>query len=246
MMQTFEEKQRALQAAIENLYVAFSSYKLRAPVEGCDCCVKKDDKKRLAAKPLRQLQEDDLSRYAFKAMTTWGDEYDFKHFLPRILELLATGCSLTFGADILPNKLGYAEWRTWPDEEKNAIENFLLALWNYDLAGGETGDSTESWFDAISQVVEDASPFLQMWENEYSIEACEALRDFIEDFYSWSRAPQVGKWLRSDELLQLFEQRFFEAKNEEQAKVFSQIVDALTDFRYVAQVRKNHESSSSN
>ena len=240
MMQTFEKKQQALQAAIENLYVAFSSYKLRAPVEGCDCCVKKDDKKRLAAKPLRQLQEDDLSRYAFKAMTTWGDEYDFKHFLPRILELLATGCSLTFGADILPNKLGYAEWRTWPDNENKAIHSFLLALWDFDLSGGRTGDSTESWMSGISQIVSDVTPFLQLWEDSNSLEAAQSLLDFVPFYYA--HHSQIDKWLASDALLQRFEQRFTNSANDAGTDIYAQIVDALTNFRYIAKVRETNET----
>ena len=226
MMQTFEEKQRALQAAIEELYVAFSSYR-----------------------PLRKIANEETENAGtilFDAMCFGDDDRDFKHILPLILKLLTWGESYPVDAEMLSRKLNCAQWQMWPDEEKNAIENFLLALWNYDLAGGSTGDSTESWFDAISQVVEDASPFLQMWENEYSIEACEALRDFIEDFYSWSRAPQVGKWLRSDELLQLFEQRFFDSENEGQAKLFSQIVDALTNFRYIAKVRGTNETPNPN
>jgi hypothetical protein len=229
-MQSLEEKQQTLQAAIENLYISFSSYKLRTPVEGCSCCVKSADKKRLAAKPLRQLQKDDLSLYAFKAMTTWGDEYDFKHFLPRILELLATGYSVNPGADFLLNKLNYAQWQTWPENERNAIQGFLLALWNFVLDGGETGDGADNWIDNISQVVSDLTPFLGAWEQNNSAEACDLLLEFCAGYDMSPSAPQVIKWLRSDQLLHIFEKRFFEAENEEQADVFSQIVDALTNY----------------
>lgn len=244
-MQTFEEKQQALQTTIDDLYVAFSSYELRVPVHGCECCVGKDDIKRLQSKPLRQLDEDDLSKYSGKAMTTWGDEYDFKHFLPRLLELLVTVHGLPFGVAFLPNKLNFANWKTWPQGEKHAIENVLIALWNYDLAGGETGDCTGSWLEAISQVVEDATPLLQMWENEYSIDSCEALRDFIINLYSQPRTPQIENWLCSDALLQRFEQRFDESKNEEQSDICAQIVDALTNFRSNEKVRI-HGSSNPN
>ncbi len=36
-----------------------------------------------------KLNEDDLSRFTGKAMTTWGNANDYKHFLPRIFELTA-------------------------------------------------------------------------------------------------------------------------------------------------------------
>ncbi len=244
-MQAFEEKQKVLQTAIENLYAAFASYPLRAPVEGCPCCVKEDDIKRLQSKPLRQLEEDDLSRYSFKAMTTWGDEDDFKHFLPRILELLATGYSVGFGADFLPNKLNCAQWQSWPEDEKNAVQNFLLALWKFVLAGGETGDSANNWIDAISKVVDDVTPFLRAWEENSSTEAYEILLEFCAGYDMSPSAPQVQSWLRSDELLQRFEQRFLDSENEEQADMCARIVDALTNYRYIAKVKENDELSSS-
>lgn len=231
-MQTSEEKQRAVQVAIEELYVAFSSYKLRAPVEGCLCCVSNDDKKRLVSKPLHQLSEGDLSKYSGKAMTTWGDEYDFKHFLPRIFELLATGHSLTFGADVLPNKLGNAQWQNWPSDEKNAIYNFLLELWRFDLSGGKTGDSTESWISGISQILNDVTPFLQAWENAPSLAATQSLLDFVQLYYAPN--AQVDKWLASNALLQLFEQRFTDSLGDAETDIYAQVVDALANFRHIA------------
>jgi len=53
-------------------------------MEGCPCCVSNEDKEKLHTKELRLLEESDISRYAFRALTTWGDIDDFKHYLPRI------------------------------------------------------------------------------------------------------------------------------------------------------------------
>ncbi len=78
------------------------------------------------------------------------------------------------------------------------------------------------------------------------MEACESLLRFAEGFGSGPHPPQVENWLRSDELLQRFEQRFFNSENEEQADMCAQIVDALTNYRYIAKVKENHESPGSN
>ena len=79
-----------LKESIENLYSTFSIYPLNSKMEGCPCCVSDADKEKIHSKQLRELEEEDLSRYVFKAMTTWGDTDDFKHYLPRIFELLST------------------------------------------------------------------------------------------------------------------------------------------------------------
>jgi hypothetical protein len=71
-----------------------------------------------------------LDRYLFKAMTTWGTEEDFKHFVPRLLDLYASSTD----AWLLCDKLGYARWRSWPEPEQRAVERYLLALWRAELA----------------------------------------------------------------------------------------------------------------
>ncbi|EFH85170.1 hypothetical protein [Ktedonobacter racemifer] len=79
-----------LQETIEHIYTTFSSYLLHHPVEGCPHCISHEDQERIASKPLRELTEEDLRRYTLKALTTWGDVNDLKHFLPRMLELVVS------------------------------------------------------------------------------------------------------------------------------------------------------------
>ena len=115
-------------SAIERLYQTFAIYPFRPTMEGCPCCVSGSDKEKIHSKQLRQLEEEDLSRYVFKAMTTWGDVKDFKHYLPRIFELVAMKDS---GIDtfVVSGKLEYSQWKNWPENEKEAIVSFLLAWW---------------------------------------------------------------------------------------------------------------------
>lgn len=121
-----------LQQAIQQLYETFSVYPFNARIAGCPCCVLKTDTENLHVKPLRQLDGSDLSTYAFKAMTTWGSTQDFKYYLPRIFELLAT---TRFEVDtfVVLGKLEYGKWRTWPRKEQRIIEIFLFAWWTDDV-----------------------------------------------------------------------------------------------------------------
>lgn len=97
---------------------------------------------RLRRAPLRELAVDDLERYTRATMTTWGDVAQFKHYLPRIFELVATRPG---GLDVpcALGKLDEAAWQTWPDDERDAIEAYLAALWAHALAAGpEVVDAT--------------------------------------------------------------------------------------------------------
>ncbi len=137
-----------LHQAIEDLYACFARYPLNPVMEGCPCCVSGADKEALHSKPLRELDGNDLSRYTFKALTTWGDTGDFKHYLPRIFELAAT-TSLPVDTFVVLGKLDYAQWRTWPGEEQEAITRFLLA-WYTNAVKNNTGFNIELFLGAYT------------------------------------------------------------------------------------------------
>ena len=94
-----------LTEAIQELYRVFKPYQVRRHPEGCPCCVSDSDKRRLFSKPLSDLSPDDLGRFAWKALTTWGTVEDLKHFLPRLLELVAIDECAPFEREVLFGKL---------------------------------------------------------------------------------------------------------------------------------------------
>jgi hypothetical protein len=118
--------EQELRGAVRAVYQAFRTYKLHGRVEGCPCCVSESAERELRARPLREIEGDAFGRYVWKAMTTWGDVGDFKHFLPRILELLALDPTEVCGWDveIAIGKVDYAKWNSWPEEERAPVIRF--------------------------------------------------------------------------------------------------------------------------
>ena len=113
-----------LEQAIATLYETFANYRASA-VQGCPCCVSPEERARLTSKRLRDLEEDDLGSYVFSALNTWGTLTDFKHFLPRILELKARG-SLWVDLQIIYGK--FVQEGPWLPAERAALEAFTGAL----------------------------------------------------------------------------------------------------------------------
>jgi len=153
----------ALQAAIDGLYQAFASYPLRPHVVGCACCVSPEDEARLHARPLRELTVDDLDEYASAALLTWGDEDDFRHFLPRLFELATFERFGPIDLEIVVKKLGYAGWRTWPGGEQATVEAYLSALWRYVLVCCGPFTSQSQWtadecLCSIAQAIDGLDP----------------------------------------------------------------------------------------
>jgi hypothetical protein len=182
-IQSAADEMEHLRSAVESLYQAFASYPRRAVVHGCSCCVMPEDHACILSKPLRRLTPSDLQKYAFQAMSTWGDEDDFRHFLPRLLELLAFddlhGCP-----EVVLGKLTYGKWRRWPVSEQSAIEQYLMSLWRTVLAGYPTPlpadhwDAT-TWLCALGRAVDDLQPFLGTWRQNRSTAGLRHLADFV-------------------------------------------------------------------
>lgn len=182
-------------AAREALYARFAPY-AAAHLEGCPHCVSSDETLVLRRTPLRQLGAE-LDRYLFKAMTTCGTEEDFKHFVPRLLELHA-GSSHAW---LLRDKLAYARFPRWPAEERGAVEAFLRALWARALEGEHPppGDPLLETLLALDLDIAPYDPTRQLatWRAEGSAASMACLSGFVLDHAElfWpstpSRLPQV-------------------------------------------------------
>lgn len=183
MDRMIREAKRNLSAAIERVYAVFARYPLNPDMDACLCgCISADDKQRLYSKPLRLLSADDLWKYAFKAMTTWGDEVDLKHFLPRVFQLLVNSPDEFPDGEALFGKLTLANWQDWPRNEQQAALEYLQALWSWvivALSSDGYGTGVDLYICAIGQAVDDLRPFLQVWQDTEHAIAVENLAEFV-------------------------------------------------------------------
>lgn len=218
---------KELEISIENLYQVFSKYPLPEKIEGCPCCVSDSDKSTLHSKPLKKLTDEDLSRFAFKAMSTFGNLQDFKHFLPRIMELSVKDL-LMVDEFIVLNKLDYGNWNSWPVSEQEAIITLIQNWWYFKI-------NNQSGFDLflfieIDKKITDLSLLLACWETNPESTGFKNLLDFIEFHYSnlaykseefkhWDskQIETLKQWI--DSKTEVIEQGFFvhDRKNKELA-----------------------------
>ncbi len=247
-MDSATDEVRALNVAVGELYKVFARcYPLRSHIEGCPHCVGSDDDIALHSKPLRQLTAQELGRYAFKAMTTWGDDHDFRHFLPRLLELLAFDSQLAINPEILLGKLHYANWHSWPNVEQRSIEAYLKATWRVVLASYPSIPpywDTDTGLCSIAQAIDDLGADLDYWRQDRSTAACHHLADFVNsnsphvlkrrrlDNPFWHdrrlQEEQVVDWLLEPLTVQALEQAFFDHASGPFAQELSWAVDNLT------------------
>ena len=175
----------ALARSIERLYTTFAGYPLESP-SPCPTCYPAADvqriERRLRTMPLRLLTLDDLSHFYADGVLTWGGVDDLRHLLPRLMELFAAyhlgddvewhGDEVTLRMDLGPDiallRFVDAEWWTWPEVERAAVDAFFRALWAECLRqeGGELEPGVwveEDLPEAILRLAPDPGPYLEHW-----------------------------------------------------------------------------------
>jgi len=223
-----------LNLAIEELYEVFGGY---APNRQMAASPLHDDmidgwRKQLFGTPLRKLTSEQLTIFTGKAMTTWGDVPDFKHFLPRMLELAALH-DAPYGFWIIIDKLEYGHWRTWLQSEQQALEEYLLALWINLLR--DNSETAEAEFDMYLAAILTAYPGIEVLLEHCDLEqGGPAVKHLANHIYKEQRfifdrdfkkgyvhAPAFANWLLRENTIRRLETAFYQYEKEEFAAVIS-------------------------
>lgn len=110
--------------AITSLYAAFAHIPRPTTMRADPDTVSEGEIRILLDTPRDSLRGFHFGKYLFKAITTWGAAQDLQYYLPRALELYVGAEDLEHLPDIefVLAKLSLAEWRRWPLQIQNAIE----------------------------------------------------------------------------------------------------------------------------
>jgi hypothetical protein len=156
---------------------------------------------------LRKLSRNDLRDYAMDAVYTWGTGDDFKHFIPRLFELLTQapdyGHDFVHPASVF-GKLAYeswcsSSWRSWPEAEQQAISDYFGAVWNAALNSNPEElpfDGVHGWIQAIAQAEHDLTRYLDHWFGASSVNSHRNLALMItQEGLPHTKSPSGGYWV---------------------------------------------------
>jgi hypothetical protein len=236
--------------ATERLYKVFRNYPLKklsveymfTPEEQVEI------QRAVESRPLNQLTHHDLDLYAKEAFGWVGDLEDFKHFLPRLLELMTIEwepedfISIGIRPVEMLMKLNHAEWLSWPDEERTAIEEYFLIVWASLISEFDEFSNAERYLTAFVIAMPTLTPFLELWLNDSSIASALHLAEYLYYAYQdivyeknlgvfWRDHPELEKemtdWLCLPEVEQKLETAFFQCTDQEQAESLSIAVEQV-------------------
>ncbi|MEU4163417.1 hypothetical protein [Actinoplanes sp. NPDC026670] len=239
----------SLAVAINSLYAVFAGVPRPSSIDYCPCCFTAEDEQAvLTDMPVRQLPAEALRPYAANVMFTVGGVADFRYFLPRLLEI---ACAEGFSWPDLESVVGrlrFAEWRGWRDEERDAVHDFLAALWSSALTSGPDQEDVDTILCAIGNAEDDLEPYLIEWASALTRPsdrpaATEQLRSLLESGYRSDRnrrrltnafwqdrdrqAQQVVAWLASADLQVRLFAAFDDADSEETLQTLADIDDLV-------------------
>jgi hypothetical protein len=201
--------QEHLKLTVQQLYKTFKSYKVGV-LDGCSHCIFDTDRAQLLKVPMPLLSANDLDTFVVHAIHLWGDVSEFKHFLPRIFELIDEFVSMEF---MILNRLELAEWRTWPIEEQQAVENFIEAWWRYSLNNPYA--DIDRILSALGDLDMPIDAFLSSWHVELNGQALKHLITFcstngysllVDELasFTWKeqtvKQAQIVQWLNTPHL----------------------------------------------
>jgi hypothetical protein len=117
----------------------------------------------MVAAPLRRLDGDALGFYAFRALTTWGDDTTLRHFLPRLLELVQAK-EIWVDFEIILGKLSYGGWGQWPQAQREVIVEWMMSWWALELA--QLDSSPDQCLCAMLRAERPMEGLLAVWRPE--------------------------------------------------------------------------------
>jgi len=184
---------------LERLYAAFARYRLPADLEVCEQCGPEWTAQDIRSTPLRSLSLPQLETIHLMSL----DDNDFRHFFPRLIELLLADPAPVFAFDLARLR---GRVPTWPEPERTAVHDLVDELWQHLLAGfpAELGYFSDSptLIDFSYWCDEALDPHLQRWQSLTTRAAAEHLADLLE-YISYIREPNepavkpvILEWLR--------------------------------------------------
>lgn len=138
----------SLREAVARTYASFAHHRVAPLGLGvCPCCVSEQVATELRDWALPRLEARHFYEYNTSAKPVTQSVSEIGHFLPRMLELVATGEDIHHSTELSLVRLGHCPADSWCEDERAALDSFALALFDSVLRGAALLDGAAPWGD---------------------------------------------------------------------------------------------------
>ena len=192
-----------LRHIVARAYQLFESYKVDEQLDVCTaCCMDPRDELRLRTMEVADIPLELLMSYNDNASTSQTTSNEFKHFLPRYLELISEFNSPSHSMELCFTRLEPFLEEEWSMEELNLIAEFSSQFFEYCLHTYPLQEHEEllSVLIMLDQKVFRIESFLAVWEESGTLEGLMHFRDLIYCGFKTKRSHKLRNGFASDKL----------------------------------------------
>lgn len=171
-----------LRDAIEHSYMVFAGMPRPRNLETSPLRSGDEILRALTSVPLRELGGEQIGPYSGWAITTVGNDRDYRHFLPRIVELAVTEPAwLGTEPPVMASRLKMAAWRAWPADQQSAVLRLFHAALDamIERHPDEWPSEAAEWFCGIASLGEPVLPPFERWRSSTSANSALNMARFI-------------------------------------------------------------------
>jgi len=124
-----------LRHIINQSYSVFSKYSVTAPLDVCtECCMTPNQERSLVSMSVKHIPFELLYEYNTAAKAELPSIEEFKHFVPRFLDLTAELKFVHHSAELTLSRFEYYKKDEWTKEESELVQNYAEELFRYFLS----------------------------------------------------------------------------------------------------------------
>lgn len=172
----------ALKKIIEDAYRVFGTYKVTKPLDVCTaCCVTDDEENDLVNLDVRYISHNLLTTYNNAAKPERPELNEFKHFLPRFLDLTAQFKYPSHSLETGLSGFKYFSDEDWSREERQIIEEFGKEFFQYCLETYPLPDNEhiEAILIMLSTTQMDTNQLFSYWKDTSTEESLLHFSDLV-------------------------------------------------------------------
>lgn len=206
-----------LQKIVTRAYDLFAGYKVTKPLDVCSPhCVTDEEVGQLVNLNVHHLSQKLLSTWNHAAKTHHPELSEFKHFLPRFLDLIAQFEWPSHSVELTLKSFGYYTNSDWTKQERQLINEFGGAFFKHCLRTYDLPDviSLDEVIIMLSSAGVDTEPLLLEWEKSPHEESVRHFADFAiwgadlkNEFMEQELRNKMSNWLQKEGVISNFSKR---------------------------------------
>lgn len=181
---------------IERGYKLFQQYHISKIENACTfCCLNEEEINQLINLTIRDISVELLSTYNDSAQAYEPEIREFKHFLPRYLDLVYGFEFPSHSVELSLRNISNYNPNQWTEEEWDFLNEFVVDFFKKCL----TTRPIPNNYDGLSPIlimINKAgfaiSPFLEIWEKDNGIIGCLHYKELLTSDFNWMKKRKLG------------------------------------------------------